>query len=60
MAAAQVEVAGEAEHQEEILQETEQVEAVKVQQEQEATSVNIQEEKGGACDDDHTDEELKS
>ena len=103
MAAAQVEVAGEAEHQEEILQEaakvqekqeqeasqqetglkteqveaakvqqeqeesqqetglkTEQVEASKVQQEQEATSDNIQEEAGEACEEDHTDEKLKS
>ena len=40
--------------------ETVQEEAAKVQEEQEATSGNIQEEKGGACDDDHTDEELKS
>ena len=83
MAAAQVEVAGEAEHQEEILQgteqeaakmqqekqeeiqqetglKTEQVEAAKVQQEQEATSDNIQEEAGEACEEDHTDEKLKS
>ena len=82
MAGAQVEVAGEAEHREEILQGTEQEaakvqqeqeeiqqetglktehkEAAKVQQEQEATSDNIQEEKGEACDEDHTDEELKS
>ena len=78
MAAAQVEVVGEAEHQEEILQEaakvqekqdeikqetglkTEQKEAAKVQQEQEATSDNIQEEAGEACKEDHTDEKLKS
>ena len=78
MAAAQVEVAGEAEHQEEILQEaakvqqeqeeiqqetglkTEQEGAAKVQQEQEATSGNIQEEAGEACEEDHTDEKLKS
>ena len=78
-----MEVAGEAEQEEEILQEieqeaakvqekqeeilqqetglkTEQVEAVKVQQEREATSGNIQEEAGEACEEDDTDEKLKS
>ena len=49
MAAAQVEVVGEAEQQE-ILQGTEQ-EAAKVQQEQEATSHNIQEEMGETRED---------
>ena len=52
MAAAQVEVMGEAEQEEEIQQqETGQKVAAKVQKEQETTSGNIQEKMGETCED---------
>ena len=51
MAAAQVEVVGEAQQEEETQQETGQKEAAKVQNEQDATSGNIQKKMGETSED---------